>query len=178
MHRHLTHSFLDSVESASRTASRSVHPFLYGSPSCEADRQTHTDPETCSTVANGRVYAMPAMRADKNDCMSLLLSENFSDHTIFNEQPTNKTFRKQETGKISIYIANTAVTNIMHRPLGLSAAIGVQNRKSLTFLHMTHHLLLSVCLFPVLGGALFVKNGENCCVWLKVVVNHLQACSV
>jgi len=168
VHRHLTHSFLDSLESASRTASRSVHPFLYGSPLCEADRQTHTDPETCST----------AMRPDKNDCMSLLLSENFSDHTIFNEQPTNKTFRKQETGKISIYIANTAVTNIMHRPLGLSAAIGVQNRKSLTFLHMTHHLLLSVCLFPVLGGALFVKNGEDCGAWLKVVVNHRQACSV
>jgi len=87
---------------------------------------------------------MPAMRPDKNDCMSLLLSENFSDHKIFNEQPTNKTFRKQETGKISIYIANTA--------------IGVQNRKSLTFLHMTHHLLLSVCLFPVLGGFVCEKR--------------------
>jgi len=29
---------------------------------------------------------------------------------------------------------------------------------------MTHHLLLSGCLFPVLGGALFVKNGENIAV--------------
>jgi len=52
----------------------------------------------------------------------------------------------------------------MHWRIGLSAAIGVQNRKPRTSLNVTS---FAVCLFPVKNDALFVQKklevGVNCC---------------
>jgi len=47
-------------ESAFQTASRSVHPFLQGSPVCLADR--HTDHETCDMCSNKPHLCMQNMR--------------------------------------------------------------------------------------------------------------------
>ena len=43
---HLIHGSLDPLESATQTASRSVHPFCTAHP-CAQHRQTHTDHATC-----------------------------------------------------------------------------------------------------------------------------------